>query len=65
VRERMLGIVEARCVTGVNGASWQVDTVRGLNGDRVPALHEMLRRYVENMHVNEPVHTWERRTPSG
>jgi hypothetical protein len=45
VRDRMLGIVEARCVTGVNGASWQVDTVRGLNGDRVPVLHEMLRRY--------------------
>jgi hypothetical protein len=60
VRDRLLGIIEARCVAGTNGASWQVDTVRALGGDRLAALHEMLRRYVENMHANEPVHTWER-----
>jgi hypothetical protein len=28
--------------------------------DRIAALHRMLQRYVENMHSNEPVHTWER-----
>jgi hypothetical protein len=60
VRDRLLGIIEGRCVTGTNGASWQVDAVHGLDTDRVPALHDMLRRYVENMHTNEPVHTWER-----
>jgi hypothetical protein len=60
VRDRLLGIIEARCVAGTNGASWQVDTVRSLGGNRSGALHEMLRRYVENMHANEPVHTWDR-----
>jgi gamma-glutamyl:cysteine ligase YbdK (ATP-grasp superfamily) len=60
VRDRLLGIIEARCVTGTNGASWQVDTVRALGGNRLTALHEMLGRYVEYMHANEPVHTWER-----
>jgi hypothetical protein len=61
VRDRLLGIIEGRCVSGVNGASWQVDTVRTLEAsgtDRLPALHEMLQRYVVNMHSNEPVHTW-------
>ena len=64
VRDRLLGIVEGRCTTGTNGASWQVAEVRELEGqdglDRIPALHRMLRRYVENMHSNEPVHTWPR-----
>ena len=26
--------------------------------DRRDSLREMLRRYVEHMHSNEPVHTW-------
>ena len=26
--------------------------------DRHDSLREMLRRYVEYMHSNEPVHTW-------
>ena len=64
VRDRLLGIVEGRCTTGTNGASWQVAEMRELEGqgglDRIPALHRMLRRYVENMHSNEPVHTWAR-----
>jgi hypothetical protein len=63
-RDRLLGIVEGRCVTGTNGASWQVETVHALQGrggtDRTTALHRMLQRYVPNMHSNEPVHTWER-----
>ena len=61
VRDRLLGIVERRCVTGRNGAVWQTRTVaaledRGLN--RSAALREMLRRYIGHMHTNEPVHTW-------
>ncbi|HET8601265.1 MAG TPA: glutamate--cysteine ligase, partial [Segeticoccus sp.] len=61
VCDRYLGIIEQRCTSGVNGASWQVDAVarleeRGL--DRREALREMLRHYVEGMHSNEPVHTW-------
>jgi hypothetical protein len=45
----------------VNGAVWQTRTVAALEErgkDRPAALREMLRRYVEHMHTNEPVHTW-------
>ena len=61
VRERYLGIIEARCTRGVNGATWQSDTVARLEErgmDRSAALHEMLRIYAEHMSTNEPVHTW-------
>src|SRR5436305_2859533 len=61
-RDRLLGIVERRCVTGRNGARWQVDTVARLDEqdhlDRYEALREMLRRYVRHMHGNTPVHEW-------
>jgi hypothetical protein len=38
-----------------------VSTVRSLEDGRMTrpeALAEMLRRYCEHMHANEPVHTW-------
>ena len=60
-RDRLLGIVEARCKAMRNGATWQVDTVRRLEergGDRTSALGEMTRRYRELMHANVPVHEW-------
>jgi hypothetical protein len=63
VRERYLGVIEGRAATGVNGAAWQVRTVNALQEHhgmtRPKALAEMLRRYAERMHSNEPVHTWE------
>jgi Glutamate-cysteine ligase family 2(GCS2) len=61
VRDRLLGVIEGRCVAGTNGAAWQVATVHELAAgmNRTAALHEMLRRYVERMHTNEPVHTWD------
>ncbi|HWS33982.1 MAG TPA: glutamate-cysteine ligase family protein [Actinoplanes sp.] len=60
-RDRLLGIIEGRCRTGCNGASWQTAAVhaaedRGLN--RTAALREMTQRYVEFQRTNEPVHTW-------
>jgi len=61
VRDRFLGVIEGRARTGRNGASWQVSTVRTLEDggvSRSAALSEMLRRYCEHMHANEPVHTW-------
>jgi gamma-glutamyl:cysteine ligase YbdK (ATP-grasp superfamily) len=62
-RDRLLGIIEQRCVTGRNGAQWQAETLHALEGDghldRQDALHEMLRRYLPNMHANVPVHEWE------
>jgi hypothetical protein len=61
-RDRLLGIIEQRCLTHRNGAQWQVDTLHALEGkgrlDRQDALHEMLRRYLPNMHENVPVHEW-------
>ena len=63
VRDRLLGIIEGRCTSGVTGASWQVDVVHDLQragSDRRAALHGMLERYIPNMHSNEPVHTWQR-----
>ncbi len=61
-RDRLLTIIEQRCLTGRNGATWQVDTLHALEGeghlDRQSALHEMLRRYLPPMHANVPVHEW-------
>lgn len=61
VRDRYLGIIEARAKTGRNGAGWQTDAVAGFEArgaDRAEALHRMLALYVEGMHANEPVHSW-------
>jgi hypothetical protein len=62
VRDRLLGIIEGRCVTGQNGASWQVATLRRIEEhnaiDRREALRALVRRYTHYMHTNEPVHTW-------
>jgi hypothetical protein len=61
-RDRLLGVIEQRCLTGRNGAQWQADTLHALEGeghlDRQDALHEMLRRYLPLMHENIPVHEW-------
>jgi hypothetical protein len=61
-RDRLLGVIEQRCLKGVNGASWQAATFHKLYDedqlDRTDALREMIVRYRELMHSNEPVHTW-------
>jgi hypothetical protein len=59
-RERLLGIIERRCVESRNGASWQAATFHRLyeHLDREDALREMTVRYRELMHSNEPVHSW-------
>jgi hypothetical protein len=61
-RDRLLGVIEGRCTTGRNGAVWQNETVYQLERkhhlDRLSALREMLRRYSDGLHHNEPVHTW-------
>jgi hypothetical protein len=61
-RDRFLGIIEARCVTGRNGASWQVAaTAATEDGRRTHAsLQAMLAEYRERMHSNVPVHEWPR-----
>ncbi len=59
---RLLSIIEQRCLTGRNGASWQVRSVHDLQGggvgDRREALRLMTQGYIERMNTNEPVHTW-------
>ena len=62
LRDRLLGIIEQRCLTRRNGAVWQTEAVaaeenRGL--DRPAALRAMLLRYVEHQRTGEPVHTWD------
>jgi len=58
--DRLLGIIEQRCLTGVNGASWFVDRMHRRAGeDRYDALRSTLREYRERMHSNEPVHSWD------
>src|SRR3954467_8739026 len=63
VSDRLLGVIERRCLTHLNGAEWQVETFHRIDEQRQPldrrdALREMLRRYVDNMHSNEPVDRW-------
>jgi len=60
--DRLMGIIEQRCLTGQTGAAWQIATVAEISAksgaDRPEALRRMTQRYIEHMHTNEPVHTW-------
>src|SRR3954451_7711992 len=63
VADRLLGIIERRCITHRNGAEWQADTFHRIDeqsrsADRRDALREMLGRYAELMHSNDPVADW-------
>ena len=58
--DRLLGIIEERCLRGTNGAVWFVQRVRAEgNRDRYDALRAALLDYRERMHTNEPSHTWD------
>jgi hypothetical protein len=60
--DRLLGIIERRCVTLQGGAAWQAEVFHRLYDDkgldRTAALREMTQRYREHMHSNQPVHDW-------
>ncbi len=59
--DRMLGIIEQRCLTGRTGSTWQVENVRRLERgqtDRRGALRRMTQGYIERMTTNQPVHAW-------
>jgi gamma-glutamyl:cysteine ligase YbdK (ATP-grasp superfamily) len=62
IRDRLLGVVEQRCLTRRNGAVWQVEAVTGAERrrgmTRHDALRDMVRRYGEYAQTNEPVHSW-------
>jgi hypothetical protein len=53
-RDRLLGVIERRCVAGRNGAAWQVDAATRPGA----TLAAMLTEYRELMHSNVPVHEW-------
>jgi len=61
--DRLLGIIEQRCIVGRNGASWFAERfhtrLSDNQGDRLDALRSTLNEYREHMHTNEPVHTWD------
>ncbi|HEX6485988.1 MAG TPA: glutamate-cysteine ligase family protein [Nocardioidaceae bacterium] len=60
-RDRLLDIIEQRCLTERNGASWLVDKFHQRCddcGDRMEAMRSTLKEYLANMHANQPVHTW-------
>ena len=61
-RDRLLGVIEQRCLRLRNGAEWQVDVATSIEQrhhlPRHEVLRDMLRRYVDYMHSNEPVHSW-------
>ncbi len=57
--DHLLGVIEARCLSGVNGAEWFVRRMAERSGeDRYDALRAVVGEYREGMHSNEPVHTW-------
>ena len=59
---RLLDIVERRCLRAANGATWQTAEVskrESAGESRWQALHGMLAAYIDRMHSNEPVHSWE------
>jgi hypothetical protein len=62
-RDRLLGVIEQRCVSHRNGASWQAETFHRLfdrgSAERIEALRGMVSRYADHMHSNEPVHSWD------
>src|SRR3954451_6391 len=62
VRERLLGVIEQRCISGRNGAAWQAEMFHHLYDDRgmdrLDALRALTVRYRGLMHTNDPVHEW-------
>jgi gamma-glutamyl:cysteine ligase YbdK (ATP-grasp superfamily) len=57
--DRLLGIIEQRCLIGTNGAEWFVQRMHDAGeSDRYDALRATLLEYTRGMHSNEPVHTW-------
>lgn len=61
VRSHYLSVIEGRCRTRTNGASWQIQTVQAFEAagrSRTEALREMFALYTEHSDDNIPVHTW-------
>jgi hypothetical protein len=60
VCDRLLGIIEGRCLTGITGSTWFTGKMhQRTQMDRYDALRATLLEYRDAMHTNEPVHTWD------
>ena len=62
IRDRLLGVIEQRCLTGRNGATWLSQAFHARfdadSGDRFAALRAVMDDYRQLMHSNDPVHSW-------
>jgi hypothetical protein len=60
--ERLLAVIEQRCLARRTGATWQSEAVHALadggRADRYEALRVMTQGYIEHMSTNEPAHRW-------
>src|SRR3954452_17818186 len=58
--DRLMSIIEQRCLLGTNGAEWFVRRMHERSGlEKFDALRAPLQEYRELIHTNEPVHTWD------
>jgi gamma-glutamyl:cysteine ligase YbdK (ATP-grasp superfamily) len=57
----LLDVVQQRCLTGRNAASWFTDQVHARSGEaeRREVVRRVLCDYRERMHENVPVHAWD------
>lgn len=58
---RLLGVIEGRCETEQNGASWLAKRFHGYlakGNDRFESMRRTTLDYADGMHSNTPVHTW-------
>jgi gamma-glutamyl:cysteine ligase YbdK (ATP-grasp superfamily) len=65
VRDRLLGVIEQRCITGRNGATWLIQEFahhRRATGDRAEAMRVTTQEYERHMHAGAPVHLWPTRS---
>lgn len=61
VRDRLLGVIEQRCITGRNGATWLIEQFAHQSRsatDRAAAMRSTTLAYQRHMHEGEPVHLW-------
>lgn len=59
--DSLLGVIEQRCSTGRNGATWLIEEFelrRESGRSRPDAMRDVTLKYQELMHAGDPVHTW-------
>ena len=61
VRDRLLGVIEQRCITGRNGSTWLIEEFAHHSttaGGRAEAMRATTQEYERHMHAGDPVHLW-------